>query len=567
MTSKTSLFNIGIFKSVIKRFSWGSLLYFVALFLTTGLPIITTRHYYPADVTYFQREPLILYGSYMGFPLFLALCVPTVVALLVFRFIHSKKQVVFTHALPVSRKANYISSLLGGFSLMALPIIANAVVLMIISASGYGLYFSIADCVTWLWMNLFSVYMMYSCAVFSAVITGNSFAMIAINLLVHIYLFVASASTEMIADIFLYGISDTNAVTNVIAENNFGYIVMNLPYGHSMEKMTGFKFAEFIIIPIVIYVISYYLYKNRKSETATDVAGFKGLEKAFKYLVTLLASLFTFALFSDLHTEMAGMIITLFIISFIAYFGSEMLIKKTVNVFGAYKGYIAFMLLFSAFLSVFAFTSFFGFEKRVPKLQEVESVAVYSYYYQSDEPFTEDEEIIRLALNEHSELVEKIPFVIKQYYHTNLHIKYKFKNGEEMSRRYPLNNEDVVRIMNKLYENKEYKLMCEMSDYNKDNIISMRIDGNEQITDTNSLLNELKKDIENLSYEKLHPEYFDDKYYPLAEYNSYAIEIEYVEDDNNSSTSEKRIRYAQVRVIDDKYPHTIKWLKDNNYIQ
>ena len=562
MTSKTSLYNTGIVKSIIKRFSWGSLLYFAALFLTTGLPIITTRHYYPADVTYFQREPLILNGSYMGFPLFLALVVPTVVALLVFRFIHSKKQVVFTHSLPISRKANYVSSLFGGFILMAVPIVANAIVLMIISASGYGLYFTIANCVTWLWMNLFSLYLMYSCAVFSAVITGNSFAMIAINLLVHIYLFIASASTEMIADMFLYGISDTNAVTNVISENNFGYIVMNLSYSHFMDKMTPIKIAEFIIIPALIYVASYYLYKHRKSETATDVAGFSCLQSVFKYMVTLLASLFVFAIFTDLNSQIGGLIITVFIISVIAYFGCEMLIKKTVNVFRSYKGYIAFVLVFSAFVSVFAFTSFFGFEKRVPAIEDVDSVAVYNYYHNHKEPFTDDEKIIKFALSEHAKLTREIPLVAERRYDTNFHIRYKLKDGSELNRKYPVTNEYVCAIMNKLYENYEYKLMCEVSMFDQDNIVSLRIDGGKPISNTEGFVDAYKEDIKTLSYEDLHPIYYYNKDYAMTESRLFGIEIEYVMQDSEVNAIEKSVRYLYLE-IGDKHSNTIKWINEN----
>ena len=49
MTSKTSLFNKGIFLSTIKRFLWGSILYFAALFLFNVLPLLVSE---PNDFRY-----------------------------------------------------------------------------------------------------------------------------------------------------------------------------------------------------------------------------------------------------------------------------------------------------------------------------------------------------------------------------------------------------------------------------------------------------------------------------------------------------------------------------------
>ena len=91
MTAKTSLFNKGIYKSTVKRCLWGSVLYFVLLFLTTSMDLLSnisdtslyTRYYY--DVS-------LLYTSIFMLPaILMAIVVPTVVAMLVFRFVHSKR--------------------------------------------------------------------------------------------------------------------------------------------------------------------------------------------------------------------------------------------------------------------------------------------------------------------------------------------------------------------------------------------------------------------------------------------------------------------------------------------
>ena len=91
MTLKTSLFNKGIYKSTIRRYLWGSVLYSVILFVITALPIFLMID--PKDVSnYIGYSYPILYDITLPTVL-IALAVPTVVGLLVFRFMHSKKQV------------------------------------------------------------------------------------------------------------------------------------------------------------------------------------------------------------------------------------------------------------------------------------------------------------------------------------------------------------------------------------------------------------------------------------------------------------------------------------------
>ena len=170
MTLKTSFFNKGIFKSTVKRYMWGSVLYFLILFVSTALSVLlnteSTFSYMPYD--YFGEYPVILHGSYIVVPILMAIAVPSVVALLVFRFIHSKKQTVFIHSLPIARKANYISTLAAALTRMFVPIIANGIMLMLLSIGGYARYFTIADCLSWIGYNLAAITLMFSCAVFAS---------------------------------------------------------------------------------------------------------------------------------------------------------------------------------------------------------------------------------------------------------------------------------------------------------------------------------------------------------------------------------------------------------------
>ena len=97
MISRASLFNKGIYKSTLRRYLWGSILYFILLFMITGMSILLN---YSHDNGYLpmingRRINIILSNEYILLPILLSIAVPTIAGLMIFRFIHSKKTSVF----------------------------------------------------------------------------------------------------------------------------------------------------------------------------------------------------------------------------------------------------------------------------------------------------------------------------------------------------------------------------------------------------------------------------------------------------------------------------------------
>ncbi|MBR6728852.1 MAG: hypothetical protein IKL80_01725, partial [Clostridia bacterium] len=122
MTLKTSFFNKGIYKSTVRRYLWGAVLYLIVLLTVTVLPIVLSID---PDMDYRSIEKAgksLLYNTDMMVPsVTIAMFVSVVVGLLVFRFVHSKKSSIFTHSLPVSRVSIYLSTLAASFTLMVAP--------------------------------------------------------------------------------------------------------------------------------------------------------------------------------------------------------------------------------------------------------------------------------------------------------------------------------------------------------------------------------------------------------------------------------------------------------------
>ncbi len=557
MTSKTSFFNKGIYKSTLKRYMWGSVLYFVLLFMSTCLIFIMNSNSQFGT----QDNHLIMTEQYLTFPLLLTVVVPTVTALLIFRFIHSKKQSIFIHSLPVSRTANYISSLASGLTLMLAPVIANGLILMLISVCSGQEFFSAADCVLWIAINSMALFMMFSCSVISANLTGNSFAMIVINILIHSFLFITVAALSTMASAFLYGYAQNNDIFGFIADNNFAFAVMSRTNGYFVRFFPLWETIKYVAASIALYILAYLLYKKRRVENSGNVAGYKCLNHIFKYIVTFFVSMIGFAIFYmsiERHPLIFAVIIA--IISASAYAASEMVLKKTMNVWYAWKGYVGFACFFAVLIALFSATSFFGYETRVPAEEEIKQAAIYNYYYGESEPFTASKAAIKKITEVHKGFADKedIPAFSASNLHeatTNIHIVYKLSNGKTLSRQYEIKDKECIALMNEMYEYEDIKKASE-NVFNDDfNILSIYItDSGKNIKDIDGFVNALRADTLALGYEELRGAEGNEKSYYCS------INISYV---SKKKVNGQSRMYDDFVRITDKYENTVKWLKEN----
>jgi len=579
------LFNKGIYKSTVKRYLWGSLVYFILLFVSTTLNLLMTfdfdRAYHNNMMDYYKEIPLILRSQYTVFPILMAIVIPTIVALLIFRFVHSKKAAVFTHCIPATRTSIYVSSLAAAFTLMFVPVILNTFILMIVSVCGFGEFFGISACLKWMGINLFSLFLMFSCAVFSAMITGNSFAVVVINILVHSFILIIVGGFTVIANAFLYGFSPTNDLIEKLFNNNFACVVFSM--GTSPNFREGISFltiVEFLLASAVFYIVSLVLYKKRQLENAEDIAGFKCLNHIFKYLVTFIVTIGAFAMFSYYLSNKAVIFTVIVLIaSLVSYFGCEMLLKKALNVFGSYKGYIFFAVLFILCIGFFAATSFFGYETYLPESSEIESASFYNYYYAGNEPEFTDNELIDLTLKTHKELIspENIYTVSPNNFDTRLYIKYTLKNGKEISRVYQVKDEIRTRVMTEFYKYDNYKMKCEEVFVPAEAVtnIEMHVVGETQSKVTihksieadnyTEFMKTLQKDVLELDYNALHHPQIEEDYKNSA-YISFNIRFTPQTSPEDMKDGAYAIRTSMYITINKNYKNTIDWLIEKGCI-
>ncbi len=528
MTSKTSWFNSGIFTNRMKRFKWGSVLYFVILFFSVPFGILVRNYDSVNYARIYEKVPMILSSSYVTFPLFVAMVIPTVVAVLMYRNLHSPKQSIFEHGLPVTRAESYIANLAAGLSLMLLPVLANAAILLIMSFTGYGHLIALSDVIYWAALHVATIFVMYSVASATSFLTGNAAAHIGINVFVHVLPLLIALTIALISDVFLFGFVESE---NFIATQIAQYTPIVWIYSKSL-----FNYQEFVNVftypamwiyiagAVAVYGAGYILYRKRKVELAGDVAAFGIFRPIFKYTITAAVTVVMFSITNSVNMAAIYKYIVAFVGSVIAYFACEMLINKTVKVFRNYKGYIVFALCVAAFISFFAYTSVFGYETRVPELAEIESACIYDNY-RYETPLIADSELITATQEIHREIIEDIPVVSNEGTRI-LRINYRLKNGNEMYRRYWVDEDIYDRAMTAMYDNSEYKFkVTGLDNINVENARELDINFytshyNNRVTATDlsrgdgvsgdyaaRIMAAVKKDVETLSYKEMEKSY------------------------------------------------------------
>ncbi len=520
MTLTTFLPDAGVYKNTLRRFKWGSFLYFIMLFFCVPFVLIVKK---PSvyDSWFKPDKYMILNESYMMFPYVMAFVVPTVVALLIFNYVHSPRQGIFTHSLPVTRAKNYVSGILAGFTLMFLPILANAAILFAMIPFGFSNVLCVKAVFDWIFMNVFVLFVMFSVAVFSSFLTGNSFAQIAINVIIHILPLIASFAIILLSSTFVYGYSSSvTSVSSKIFEStpvvwlsrNF---IANWNSKYALKLWATPSLWIYALFALVMYILAYVLYKYRKIENCGEVAAFAIFKPILKYAVTLFMAIAAFGMMFTMDVSAAVVFGVAAVVSAITYFAAEMILNKTLKVFGAYKGFLAFATCFAVFISYFAFSNVFGYETYVPEISEVKEVTMSDRYNGLERlPMVSGEKEAKAVMDFHKGLLKDIPVSNKRNTdnpYSSLNIVYVLKNGKRIEREYHLPYKKADEAENIMFEIPEYKLQyTDIDIINVDNIKNMNLNinsGNFSYDyalndDVKPFLEAVKKDIEHITYEQ-----------------------------------------------------------------
>ncbi len=446
MKSKTSLFNRGVALNLLKRYWPLWLGYFVLLLLVT-----------PAVLS--GRVDRLAPGEMLNYTLlntgvdvvYISMVAGVLSAMAMFNYLYSTKSCGMMNMLPIRRETMFLTAFLTGLMLL----LAADVLVMLITALFYG--GRLVYCKTlllWLAMAVMGNISFYGFAVFCAVLTGNLVVLPVLYLVLNLTVYVAERAVRYLLGAFVYGMnasSCTLLVLSPIMELLNSLTVMSVNYIDADGKVQVVTNAYqvnglgvlgiYCAAGLVCAALALLIYRRRQMERATDVVAVPVLKPVFKYCMTFgTAVVLAFVVYAWLVPgNVSGMAAALLVLALllvgalIGYYAAEMLMRKTLKVFpGKWKGCLVSCLILAVLTMAWEF-DLFGYERRIPEADQVES----AWFWGSNTELTEPENIQALT-QLHQSLVDnksENESADERYIVT---IRYMLKDGGTLIRRYPI---------------------------------------------------------------------------------------------------------------------------------
>lgn len=595
MTSKALLFSKGLFKSSVRRNWWIAAIYSIMLFLVLPIPLVLTgpeNRGFHVDNQVKGGQMLNLFENVFEIQLFALIVIPAVTAVFVFAYMHKTKQTSFIHSLPCNKRQVYISNMLSGLTLLALPLVLNVAAISLVKAfTEWNSFISWEHIFGWAALTFMYMIIFYSVSVFVGMFTGNPVAHIIFNYIFHVLI---PGFVEMIyvgAKILLKGFP---------FHTSFGWSYLPLfsvfDVQNMLEERSGFLTVlavSYIVVSAVLLVGAYAAYKFKPAESAGNIVAFRFMNYLFKYGVAVCSTLL-FGIFVATVTrrDFWGLLIGAAIGSFIGYWVAEMLIHKSFGVWRAYKGYAVYVVLVLAVL-IGVKADITGYVRRVPEIDQVEWVyfgpnarammedesdfpegdtpddsrQYYKRYYNTAK-LDKREDIENIAAF-HGQLVNDAEGTEKGVTYST-HIIYVLKNGRKMIREYSYDENRMLEFLLPIYNSADFKKAViplatddaqdikhlEISNTRFPELSAVIIDKKE----VEEFLQAYRRDILNIRYEAN----------PL--YMQYGYRVRAVYDREEQAGEGEMVEYGYEYysidggfALDSAFGNTVNWLKQKGY--
>ena len=389
MPSERTFFNKAIYKRALSRF-WliGAAYAAVLCFLT----LMCGRYFN------FDTKEIAEYVSYSILSnlthreIVAAAAAAVVMAVAVYGWMFRKTSAAYISALPVTREALLISSLLAGLTLLILPCIIAMLVSLLLYGGARPVYVSSLLCSTAavVLMNI----AFFGLASFCTVFTGNAAVLPALYVIA-LYGFVGiEAVIRYVAEFLLFGVRGTGWELAVLSPV---YYFSNYYVG-SYSQMLPLS-ATYAAAGVILAGIAVIFFRHRRMEAAGEVVAVPVLRPIFRWGLAAAGSLgmavltlkTVFGAGSNIFGSYIGegsvgtpgkvaiLLLAMLFGAAVGWFGAEALMRKTLRVFDRHwKGLGVFCALLCA-LVVVTELDVFGVERNQPDVDEIGYATVYGW--------------------------------------------------------------------------------------------------------------------------------------------------------------------------------------------
>ena len=471
MQSKTSFFNRTLFRKNLSRYwpLWG-FASFVG-FLAPAAALVRMAQSGSMSV-----EPLVVREGYYyllgnAVPI-VSIAYAILCAMAVWSYLYNARSVGMMHSLPIRREGLFLTNLLSGLAMMAIPyLVAGGLgTLLFACCGGFDAWGTLATVLAVIAQSV----TFFGLATFCAFLTGNIFALPALYFLLNFLAPLGDWLCNLFARGFLFGFTaDYSGTVDFLCPMvyltqrlyvNSEYETVRdsaLEYQNRLTSVTlenAWLIAAYAAAGLVFLALAYLLYRRRESERAGDVVAVRIFRPVFRFGVAALSALLGGRLLYALLWEsfQAGdtftpvpMAVCLIVAGLIGYYAASMLLAKSLRVFrGSAVGALCLVAACAAFCAGMRY-DLFGIERRIPDQNEIAQLEIYlanNTYYLTPE---DQPELLSGAQDLQRTLIAQKDLIrsnYETYRHgstssdpdasTNIRYVYTLKNGATVERFY-----------------------------------------------------------------------------------------------------------------------------------
>ncbi|WP_078552512.1 DUF6449 domain-containing protein [Alkalihalobacterium alkalicellulosilyticum] len=456
MNSKTFSYNSRLLIQNFKQHGWIGIVYFLGFFFTAPLQLLMRIS--EEEFVFHYSEDIL--REMDGQFLFL-FTIPIFAGVFIFRYLHVKEAADITHSFPIKRGVLYSHNVISGLLLLLVPFWLIGIITWVICSVNPKLHLvSNSELIYWISTITVITIFLFVFTSLIGMITGGSVVQ---GILTYILLFLPVGLLSLVSyhlSIHLFGYSEAFYTDQIERLSPFTRL-----FGYPYDAIAIFEILIYAGLSLVLFAITYTLYKFRHIETATDAISFSSLKPIFKYGVTFCSMLMMGAYFSSIQNHQLGWVIFGYIVgAVIGYLVGEIVLRKTWRVFqlSILKGLTGYGIAIALLMTVIHF-DVLGFETKIPPVEKIKEVHFADnlghviYHPYTDYQFIDDKEFIEAVHQLHEAIINNRDINTSNYYYNPIDITYKLNNGTKMSRRYMVDSSLLTEELRKIVNIEEYK--------------------------------------------------------------------------------------------------------------
>ena len=345
-----------------------------------------------------------------------------------FMYLDKMNSVSCIHGLPFSRKKLYLSHILSGFILFALPAVFITASMFILGVPFERTLFTPGNCAAFLGIYLIYSFISFAIAVFSMTICGN----VIISMLLSCGIVVLPAAFIGFFQYVLYSC--------VYGYTGGDFLLEILLYLYILPSaMFPVNFLVYVVGAILLITAGFFIYKIRPLENCEEVVAFRRLRWLFITTVGVVLGMISYMFFAAIFNY-HSLLLTL-PLGLVGVIAASMFARKTVSLRGSGRyiiAYIAVAFVLTAGLK----HDIFGYERRIPSEDSIQSVelsinhrnAYYNIDVSPDYKVTSEEDIEKIRALHSAYISEKGNE--KAVIYNDVTFTYRLKNGLSLKREY-----------------------------------------------------------------------------------------------------------------------------------